>query len=440
MILQAVLFLLAASVLQAPAPEPTKTSVLPPDCGLTEEQILSAVIPDYEPKVARFRNDGANDRSDYRFEPRVNAAVETDFGWPDKHLLVVTADSSVGHCEGCHDQVVAVIDLLTKKVLWREERAGTPQGSPVRFFLDGPGLPAFSIQEYSASTSWGEETSEVMFGPRFGPKGTLECDVLWKGLIDFAVQGNQPGGGFGGCGQLRGPDESGNFTYERRTFLGQPREEFAGQDGTTNPLRNQAASSPELPPCFVAGLQESGAVEIRHTEKWRPKADVHALTRESALAQRVDHAPTDDFPFNLRMRDQKFLTGVTKVGVCRAADGERSVPSPDAKLTAVTNSDRCYSSCRLRLLGRGQDVRRIIELGQYVGGAPVAIGWSADSKRVYAVVGFGEDDGALLSFSVDGKDDYWEELLAGIQKGWEDGFVVSPRFHSWTDVVPPDQP
>lgn len=194
MIRRSALLLLAASALQAATSQPPIPSVLPANCGLTEDQVLRAVIPDYEVKVARYGTVTTQRRSGYRFEPRVNAAVETDFGWPDKNLLVVTVDSSLGTCEGCSSQVVAIIDLASRKVLWRETRGGTPRGSSVRVFLDGPSLPVFSIQEFSASTSWGEETSEAMFGPRFGPKGEVECDLLWEGLIGFEIQGNQGGG------------------------------------------------------------------------------------------------------------------------------------------------------------------------------------------------------------------------------------------------------
>lgn len=219
----------------------------------------------------------------------------------------------------------------------------------------------------------------------------------------------------------------GDFTYERRTFLGRPKDEFVDQESASSPTRNRAGLDSELPPCIAAGLPESGAVEIRRTEIWRPKAGAHTLTRQSISVQRVEHAASDDFPFGLPIRDQKFFTGVTKIGVCRASDDTRSVPSPDGRLRAVTSTDRSVSYPSLRLVDLKQRIRRTIRFHHYVAGTPLAVGWSADSRRVYAVVGFGEDERALLSFSVVGKDDYWEQLLPGDRLRWEDGFVVSPQ-------------
>jgi hypothetical protein len=43
--------------------------------------------------------------------------------------------------------------------------------------------------------------------------------------------------------------------------------------------------------------------------------------------------------------------------------------------------------------------------------------------RFFVVVLF-EGERALLSFSVDGSDDYWEQLLDPYDTSWHDGFVM----------------
>ncbi|HVN77164.1 MAG TPA: hypothetical protein VMT19_12660 [Thermoanaerobaculaceae bacterium] len=430
MILQSALVVLAASAFQAPAPEPAKTSVLPLDCGLTEEQVLRALIPDYEAKVTRFRNADLDDRLDYRFEPKINTVVETSFGWPDKHLMVMTVNSSVGQCEDCHEQVVGVIDLPSKKVLWWEERAGTPLGSPIRLLLDGDGGPAFSVQEYHSSTSWGEETSEVLFGPRFGPDGALRCDLLWESLIDFEVQGNQPGGGYEGCGQLRGPDKTGTFMYERRIFLGKPTDDVVEPDGGGGPPPGKAVSREHDVPCMAAGEVASGAVEIRRTETWRPAGGSHKLVLDRVAVQRIDHSETKDFPLNLPVRTQRLLLGPRRVAVSRGADGERSVNSPDTRLRAFADPETSPLAQSLRIADSKGKIRRTIPLVGTFAKTVYAVGWSADSQRLFAVVGFARDEAALLSFSVKSTNDYWEDLLAGTQKVWTDGFVLEPHLAS----------
>ena len=41
------------------------------------------------------------------------------------------------------------------------------------------------------------------------------------------------------------------------------------------------------------------------------------------------------------------------------------------------------------------------------------------------MIQFGHDR-ALLSFSVEGQDDYWEKLLTDDPTEWRDGFVLEP--------------
>jgi len=80
MILTSALVLLAASAFQAPAPEPTKTSVLPPDCGLTEEQVLELAVPDYRAKRADPKTHDDTGINTEFFDAEIVDAVSTGFG------------------------------------------------------------------------------------------------------------------------------------------------------------------------------------------------------------------------------------------------------------------------------------------------------------------------------------------------------------------------
>ena len=59
----------------------------------------------------------------------------------------------------------------------------------------------------------------------------------------------------------------------------------------------------------------------------------------------------------------------------------------------------------------------------YFEGILEALGWAEDESRFFVVVTF-EGERALLSFSVEGTNDYWEELLDPYDDSWRDGFAM----------------
>ena len=55
-----------------------------------------------------------------------------------------------------------------------------------------------------------------------------------------------------------------------------------------------------------------------------------------------------------------------------------------------------------------------------------ALGWQADEKRVFAILDFGLEDRALVSYAVGASDDYWETSLPNLGDDWPFGFVLEP--------------
>lgn len=79
-------------------------------------------------------------------------------------------------------------------------------------------------------------------------------------------------------------------------------------------------------------------------------------------------------------------------------------------------------------MGRTGDAIRSLKdwHSDYFDGILEALGWAEDEGRFFVVVNF-EGERALLSFSVEGTDDYWEELLDPYDTSWRDGFLMRPR-------------
>lgn len=55
-----------------------------------------------------------------------------------------------------------------------------------------------------------------------------------------------------------------------------------------------------------------------------------------------------------------------------------------------------------------------------------SLGWQANERRFFAVVGLGPEDRALLSFAVAGTRDCWERPLSAVGDPWPFGFVLTP--------------
>ncbi|MBZ5589673.1 MAG: hypothetical protein LAO05_14040 [Acidobacteriia bacterium] len=203
MILTSALAVLAAAALSAPAPEPTKTSVLPPDCGLTEEQVVKLAVPDYSLRIAQFEAHRGDEINEYWFEAKVVAVITTDFAFSGHTFLVAAVSVRSGFCDGCYDAVLVVIDRQTKKPVWRlASGSGTCYIDSGTFFeTDEPILrvvrvfPADPVQ--TLAFRFGSEdpfhgggaTNEKWLRPSLATDGSLTFEAIWEATISFGTSG-----------------------------------------------------------------------------------------------------------------------------------------------------------------------------------------------------------------------------------------------------------
>ncbi len=105
--------------------------------------------------------------------------------------------------------------------------------------------------------------------------------------------------------------------------------------------------------------------------------------------------------------------------------GEETSISPSGEFRLVHIPDD-FEGSEIDLAVEDRVVRKIsFRGGEAFRADTKALGWQSDSSRFFVVIQFGHDR-ALLSFSVEGQDDYWEKLLTDDPTEWRDGFVLEP--------------
>src|SRR5271157_3022656 len=124
MILQSALLLLAASAFQSSALNAAPPSVLPPNCGLTEEQVLELGVPDYRAKRADPKtHDDTGTNVDF-YDAKIVDALQTSFSRGFGSFVVAAIDIRSGSCDYCQHTTLVVIDTWTHELVWRFEADG----------------------------------------------------------------------------------------------------------------------------------------------------------------------------------------------------------------------------------------------------------------------------------------------------------------------------
>jgi hypothetical protein len=421
------LFALAQTA--APEPTPTKPS-LPPALAMSETAVLRLLIPDFDKKLSAYQSATRDlDEQENYFHPRVMSALETDLGWPGRHFLLVSVDSTVGLCGGCGSVEFAILELPGGRVLWRRHHDGLGGGEFEKVFFAMPGFAVVKAVEYERSLGGLGLIYEIWLRPTLQRDGTVHCKKLWRDLLDFGNSGGRGGGRFSGCGQMTAVEHAAEYVYERRNFYVYDPDQASNGDIAPTPDAAAVVTPTGTQVCESCPHPEGcGQVEIRLMERWTLSRDGGALTRSAMSAHRVDHGTSEVFPFNLSQREASWEATKLASAVVRLHDAhneDRAVNSPSGRLVARTRD--CQFRASLIVETNGGSPLRSIPLwsGEDFEGHPVAVGWSEDGNRVFAVVDFGLDDRVLLSFSVMGQDDYWEKLLTADHEVWKDGFVLA---------------
>jgi hypothetical protein len=365
------------------------------------------------------------DRAESAFSPKITSVLETDLGWGERRFVLVSVDSTVGTFGGVGSSELAILDVPSAKILWREHYEGHNGATFGTVFLPAPGTPIVTVLENEGSLGGMGLTYGVWLRPTLESDGTVQCQRLWRDLVEFSYGGNRTGGSFIGCGQMRNLEQAGDYLYERRTFYG---EDLEGVDNSVilEPSATPAARLVELLACSSCPeARGCGIVEIRRTERWTLSRHAREMKRSSFSVERIDHGQSQVFPFNLSQRDVAWGPTKLTTPVSRLEREDRAVASPTGRFIARTSNFPYFVSLILES-SSGVPIRSIpLWFRDDFDGHPVAVGWSEDRSRVFAVVDFGLDDRVLLSFSVTRKEDYWEKLLTADQEIWKDGFVLA---------------
>lgn len=175
------------------------------------------------------------------------------------------------------------------------------------------------------------------------------------------------------------------------------------------------------------GCEETGIgpVEIRRVQRFALPANSMVLRGDPPKYLRIDSGSSNLFPLNLPVRKSAWLR-TERATSETPAPGSHRVRSPDGNLDAEPPSDFPNDNLVIRR-AKGTEALRTIRLhhGDAFFGTVRAIGWARDESRVFIVITFGNSHTALLSFSVEGSEDFWEGLVDP-EAGWTDGFVMEP--------------
>jgi hypothetical protein len=377
--------------------------------GLSEKEALSLLLPGYVEPPPPSQDPNAEPEWNVT-RARVTESLVSDFGLGAGSFALVLVNGSRGACTQCGFAVVGLIDPAKHRVIWRLE--------PDHF--GGYGLATFSLFEEDTRLAFafridagaqthGSYLRQTIYRPRQLKGGGIECDLVWSDLVGSAA-------GLGAMEHMRcasmdragtGPD----WTYRRRSFFGAWLD-----DGT----EGEAATAPLGLPCKDGDGEQR--VEIRRVERWRFEVATGHMSRNSVRSERVDHAPSTRFPFSLPVR--KAVWSRVEQRAAAAARPLSEVHSPTERFR-IRRSHQSYGKDEVALLDRtGDGIRSLQDWhSEFFEGSIEALGWAEDESRFFVVVAF-EGERALLSFSVKGTDDYWEELLDPYDKSWSDGFVM----------------
>ena len=162
-----------------------------------------------------------------------------------------------------------------------------------------------------------------------------------------------------------------------------------------------------------------GAVEMKQTERWSQLGAGSPLTLVKAATApvRIDHEATNQFPFNLPVRNLDWVAKSIET------THDASV-SPSGRFSFEGDDKSIF----IRRLSDGTILRTIPttiptwDVNSEVG--PIA--WSRSEDRVFVIVQF-DVARALVSISVDGTSDYWERLLTDTDPPWPTSFAFVLR-------------
>jgi hypothetical protein len=433
MILQVGLMVLAASAFQAATPGPTKTSVLPPDCGLTEQQVLELAIPDYQQKISQSKAHEKDYLNDYQFEASVVAAEISDLGLGASKFMIAVVAITYGYCNCCHSGELVALDLASRQLAWSRETPGAvgpnwvaPSQEQLRLFHLVPDDPTVTLAlgwSSSCGGGGGGIQSETWYRPTKPLGGDLKFDVVWSGMLSYGNSGRRGGRWAEGCAQFRS-------LWPQRAY------EYVTHDlaGWIDGSRRRDPLQVIQKPCSDVS-DDFGAVDFQTTEVLAPdQLGAWLVPVATPLVERRDLRPTVTFPFNLPVR--RLFADVNDIACGDGAEHLLSVPSPDGQLVCGADEDEWPNRYTLQIR-RAKDSRMLRQIpdpawkdahrrpNEYGDYSFPWVGWTRDGRRCVAVLEVGLRFGpVLVSLTPSGLGDTWEGLLSRDQARLGDAFIL----------------
>jgi len=429
MILHSALVLLAASTFQIAAADPIKMSVLPPDCGLTEQQVIDLAFPDYRQHHTNPTTQDDRAHEDY-YHAAIVAALTTSFGKGYGRFLIAAVDLRNNKCDFCQKTALLVIDQVTHALAWRSDSEGVSEPTPdwdgkalrlTRLFPDDPVLSlAYRWDTIGCAFGCGAaRIYEEWLRPQLTATSSLVFDQAWGGEVGGYQRGDEWDHVLDGEMHSMWPKRGYKFTQHIR----------AGWN--------------------AAGEFDRSLDLIVNQEFAQDPSTMKLLPGATTLARHDSH-PSSVFPFSLPIRALVFEADLLPPG--GAKSGLNSVLSPDGRFV-VERKRGGAGEARLdiRRSGESSPIREIWS-ERPAGGKSfreeldglefVSVGWTPEVSRCLVIVELGLQSGdlklppVLVSLTPDGKGDRWEGFLP---EGYQlpDGFILDLPEPGAKALMPP---
>ncbi len=437
MTLESVVLVLWLSAFQAGTPEASVPSLVLPEWGLPEEQILELAVPDFRKRSAESKQHAAENEgfNEYQFAASIVAAQKTTLGLGQVPLLVVVIEVDDSNCNCCHEGRLAVIDLTSKQVVSITDIDGAvgpnwvgDASEELRLFHLFPDDPKVTLAVRSSSScGGGGEGSkiETWYLASRTSEGKLQLGRVWHGDVEYGYSGRRGGAWSEGCGEIHSLWPKHAYRYVLHELVGWIDKRSTERDPFTPierpcPNVNSDFGAVDFVSTSVVAVGESG-----------PELGAETVAR----FERRDLRPTGTFPFNLPVRHLVF--DAERLPQVDAPTSLATIVSPDGKLVAAFKEKGKWQDRRVLEIRRASDNallrqipapewvddnRRFNEYGDHQFGA---VGWSRDGRRCLAIRQVGLNFGpVLLSLTPDAKGDTWEGLIPTHRAGLGDGFVI----------------
>jgi hypothetical protein len=261
--------------------------------GLSEQEILGLLLPGYvEPPP---RSEDPNGEPEWNVtRAHVTESLLTDFGLGRGRFALVLVNGTTGDCTQCGFTVVGILDPGRHRVVWRLEPEGYSghRLETLRLF-EGDSRLSFTFRYDAGAHEHNSYVRQAIYRPRRLKGSGIECDLVWCDLIASGAGMGATSGTMAHirCASMDRTGTGAGWTYRRRSFFGAWLD-----DGT----EGEAATAPLGLPCKDGEGEQR--VEIRRVERWTFHPATGFMSRVSVRSERIDHAPSTQFPFSLPVR------------------------------------------------------------------------------------------------------------------------------------------